>query len=385
MSKITIAKYKDGYITIKEYNKSIHRNGEIFCPFCDPTLEVTGVISGFFKALPNRGGHNCGKNTHNYLNADWKGRHLIELISNEGEIEVKIDINSLENDSFGLSKNTGKLNNKENFCRIQEVEYNRYKDYKDVLRDVIRSVNHMKSFIQKNPIDSLNKINFSYSFGNEILGINDIVKLVFELDTSLHQKKRFVIYKIESIRIKNKKIYINSYETEGKTVTVSFQYPSNKNQTGLKKNDYVIAFGKLSYYKPSNQYYLNINSDLNIVKMKKKDIAYLFDEKEMVKKVIPKPEKESVVQERTEHKRVNQENSIPNVYSTNGIEQDAHIVKNSTTIRSDELIINYDSKVVNENIIGHDKLQDSTLSEKSNKDAKGKKKGLFSRLFKWLK
>ena len=38
-----------------------------------------------------------------------------------------------------------------------------------------------------------------------------------------------------------------------------------------------------------------------------------------------------------------------------------------------------------ENIIGHDKLQDSTLSEKSNKDAKGKKKGLFSRLFKWLK
>lgn len=79
MSKTTIAKYGNGYKTIQEYNRSTHKNGDIFCPFCAPPLDVTGVVTGFFKALPNRGGHNCDKDRHKYLDPDWKGHHLVEL------------------------------------------------------------------------------------------------------------------------------------------------------------------------------------------------------------------------------------------------------------------------------------------------------------------
>lgn len=49
MDKLTIAKYKNGYIKISDYNRSIHKQGEIFCPFCEPSLEVTGVQNEFLE------------------------------------------------------------------------------------------------------------------------------------------------------------------------------------------------------------------------------------------------------------------------------------------------------------------------------------------------
>lgn len=289
MNSLTIARYKDGYIKISEYNKSIHKNGEIFCPFCDPPLEVTGVKNKFFRALPSRGGHNCGKQAAQYFNAKWEGRRLIETLSGKnGEIEVTIDINHLGKMSKGLRKTKKPIRPTANSSQGEIEIYNRYTTYKNVIRDVVRTVAQMKNFIEKNSIDKLNKIKFKYKMGSEELNINEVVKLIDEIDPSLHKKDRFVIYKVDRVRIRGGNIYINSYQTEGVNLATSFSYPSKTNRTGIKKNDYVIAFGTLSYYKPKDQYYLNTLSDLNVVKVKDEELKELFSSKEMTKKTIEK-------------------------------------------------------------------------------------------------
>lgn len=109
MDKLTIAKYKNGYIKISDYNRSIHKQGEIFCPFCQPPLEVTGVQNEFFRALPGRGGHSCKRTTVEYFNTEWEGQKLIETLSgNEGEIKIIIDLNTLrrQGESFSNKKNS---------------------------------------------------------------------------------------------------------------------------------------------------------------------------------------------------------------------------------------------------------------------------------------
>ncbi|AGF57401.1 hypothetical protein B0P06_004303 [Clostridium saccharoperbutylacetonicum] len=289
MSKLTIARYKEGYIGISDYNKDIHKNGEIFCPFCNPPLEVTGVENDFFRALPGREGHNCGRRVVKYFDADWAGRKLIETLGGEnGEVKVIIDINSLEKIGKDLHK-MKKPQKPDEDCSKDEIEiYNRYTTYKKVLRDVVRTVIQMKNFIEKNSIDNLNKIKFVYKMGTEELRINEVVKLIDEIDPSLHNKVKFIIYKVESVKIRDGKIYINSYETEWINLAVSFAYPSKTNKTGIKKDDIVIAFGTVSYYRPKNKYYLNILNDLNIVKTDDEALKKLFESKEITKKDINK-------------------------------------------------------------------------------------------------
>ncbi|MCB8818778.1 hypothetical protein [Desulfosporosinus shakirovi] len=48
MNSLTVAKFKDGYIRIEDYNKSIHS------PFCNPPLEITGVKNKIFRAPISR-------------------------------------------------------------------------------------------------------------------------------------------------------------------------------------------------------------------------------------------------------------------------------------------------------------------------------------------
>lgn len=282
MEMLKVARYKCGYIKIADYNHSIHK-GQVFCPFCDPQLELTGVENNFFRALPNKGGHNCAKKAAIYFNANWEGRKLIEYISDgNGKIEVIIDITKLSKvaDEFTIGKRPTPT-------ETDNKTYKRYITYKKIIRDVVRTVIQMKNFIEKNSIDNLNKIKFKYKLGKEELNINEVVKLVDELTPSVNYKDRFVIYKVESVRISKEKIYINSYKTNGISLTVSFKYPSNNNCTGINKNDFVIAFGTLIQdIKNISQYYLNILSDLNIVPINNEELEHLFANKQMVKRQI---------------------------------------------------------------------------------------------------
>lgn len=357
MNKLTIARYKNGYIRISEYNKSVHKNGEIFCPFCEPQLEVTGVKNDFFRALPDRGGHNCRRRAAEYFNAEWEGRQLIETLSGEeGEVEVIIDINRLGRIGKDLSK-IKKPEKPTEDCPQDEFEnYNRYTMYKNVLRDVVHTVMQMKNFIEKNSIDNLNKIKFKYKMGTEELSINEVVKLVDEINPSFHKKNRFVIYKVDSVKISNGNIYINSYQTEGVNLATSFTYPSKTNLTGLKKNDFVIAFGTLNYYKPQNQYYLNILSDLNIVKVNDEELTELFASKEMTKKSIEKHSTEKKSFEDVKEDDVQIKNQVK-IYSA----------IDSKHIDSVEHVKNGNNRL--ESILRHD-IEQTILEKNSNMDKK---------------
>jgi hypothetical protein len=283
LEKLSIARFNSRYITISEFNRSIHKKGEIFCPFCNPPLEVTGVENKFFRALPNRGGHNCGRLAPEYFNAEWEGRRLIEIISgNVGEIELLIDINSLNKMGKNMKITDELLQSSNNNTNTNtQKEFNKYNTYRKVFRDVIRTISQMKKLIEHNSIDQLGMIKFKYKVGNENLGINEVVILIDELNSSLIGKERFVIYVVDSVRIHNGHIYINSYETEGKSITTSFSYPSVQNKTGIKKDDMIIGFGKINYHEPSKKYYLNMLSDLNIAKIDDEILKERFRNKEM--------------------------------------------------------------------------------------------------------
>ncbi|TKH43892.1 hypothetical protein C1I60_11015 [Paenibacillus terrae] len=296
MKSLTIARYKNGYIKISDYNRSIHKNGEIFCPFCVPPLELTGVQNKFFRALPDRGGHNCGRTTAEYFNAEWEGRKLIETLSGiDGEIKIVIDLNSLvrQGESFNSNKRIHKP--KENASAEEIEKYNRYTAYKKVFRDIVRTVSQMKRLLEKNTIDELGKIGFEYKTGREKLGINEVVILADELNKSLHYKERFVIYIVQSVKVSKGKIYINSYEIEGKSITTSFEYSAEKNQTKIEKDDMIIAFGKIKYYEPTDQYYLNTLSDLNVDIIKNEDLVLKFSDKEIKEKKINTNNKKKVL------------------------------------------------------------------------------------------
>lgn len=329
MNSLTIARFKNGYIKIEDYNKSIHRQGEVFCPFCDPPLEVTGVENKYFRALPMRGGHNCGRRAAIYLDADWEGRRLVETVGLVGgEIEVTIDINQLGNMGRKIQKTTKPAKLHDNSSGEEEERYNRYLGYVRVVRDIVRTVTQMKNFITKNTIDELNKIKFKYKMGDEELSINEVVKLVDELEPNLHRRQRFVIYKVESVKIQAGTIYINSYETNGINLATSFKYPSKENKTNIHQNDYVIAFGTVNYYEPKNKYYLNTLSDLNIVKMKADELKELFEDKVMTQKIITR--------------KTNEPNRQLNLDKRNTVESQA-ILREPTvsgeTIKKEEIIV----------------------------------------------
>lgn len=148
--KITIAKYEDGFILASEYRKTEYK--EIFCPYCKPPIEVTCVLNTFFRAKAHQI-HNCGKAAPIYLDPDWKGNRITEIIrSNTGKLQVVIDINSLES---SMSERRKIETLKDDIEDKGSKSYYTYSEYKDVFRDVLRSVAQMKRMLVKNSFEKL--------------------------------------------------------------------------------------------------------------------------------------------------------------------------------------------------------------------------------------
>jgi|GEM_PF-2156079 len=289
--KITIAKFENGYITAKEYNETIH-GGKTYCPFCDPPRKVTCVLNDFYRVFPGQR-HNCGKQPAIYLNADWNGRKITETLKNsDGEIEITIDINKM--DSIIKTGIESESMNPATDGDIEKLKYMRYKEYKEVFRDVVRSVLQMKRLLENNPYEKLEHINFKFKAGNENLSINEVVKLVDELSFLDSGKYRFVIFKVENVAPWKGKVYINSYITNGIRVSATI-CPSNKNTNINKfvksldqyKDKIVIAYGHVTYSQKKRQYYLNLLSDLNIREIIDKSIVILFANKMLEQFKIP--------------------------------------------------------------------------------------------------
>ncbi|TDX48829.1 hypothetical protein [Orenia marismortui] len=282
MGKLLIAKYKDDTITIYDYQESIHY-GELYCPFCSRDLRVTYNKQGYFMAWRGEGGHDCGKELVHYFNADWKGREITEVLRDEKDnIEVIVDINSLIFSANIFSNNYKKQQNNKN----TETNYNkfpRYRTKEKVFRDVIRSVSQMKKMIKKNKLSALKNVKFRFKTSkNKKLSFEDIVLTIDELDKSVLGKYRFIIFKVENIRWSNNKVYINSYSIKGVNFTASLYYNTYKKNLFKKfKDNNVIAYGKLSYSKDYNKFFLNLSHDFQIQKLNDNDIEKFFEETEI--------------------------------------------------------------------------------------------------------
>ncbi|MCB2360165.1 hypothetical protein [Clostridium estertheticum] len=279
--KIEIAIWKDKIITAQEYSKDVHK--KVYCPFCNPPVQMNCVLNSFFRAMPGIGRHNCGKVQPIYLDADWEGRRLVEKIRDSiGNLNIIIDINKMKYISNNYKKNDGEYSEKLNTNSKKGVYY-RYDEYKDVFRDVIRTVVHMKQLIEKNTYEQLNTLIFKFKIENEELKINDILKLSYELDLSISGKARFAILKVDNVgknKLKNE-IYVNGYGVNGVFVTVSLKYQGSIEQIKVKKDDYVLAFGKIVYSEKFNKYFLNVASDANIKKLKENDVMEYFEGREL--------------------------------------------------------------------------------------------------------
>lgn len=293
--KLLIAKYKDGFVQYSEYHKSIHE-GKLYCPFCDPPIRVTYNIKGFFMAWKNEGGHNCGKAREQakYLDADWKGRKITEILRNQGgELEITIDINTLV---YSKRKNIdGTENNIDaSFNEKNQDVFPIYKDRKEVFRDVVRSVYQMKRILENNEQEFLKKLKFKFRTSEGRVSLNDIVFKIHELNHNIVGKTRFVMFKVNNSVLNNGILYINSYSARGVNLTAKLNYPYNKNPFKRLHGEYVIAYGKITYSEKSGKYFVTLTNDFQIRKLKEDVGAEFFDEIEFEKydyKAFVKPER----------------------------------------------------------------------------------------------
>ena len=255
---LLIAEYNGKLINISEYQKSLHW-GKLHCPFCNPKIKVNYKVNGYFVAWPGTNGHNCGRGQAKYFDADWKGRKITEICHNESEsIDVLVDIQLLFNErDIGKDNNSTKNNNKN---EPRKSAFPTYEERKEVFRDVIRSVFQMKIMLEKNNITQLNKINFRFKMENETLNIDQAVIKYNDLKVSLKNKYRFVIFKVDSVVLKDEVIYVNSLEANNIIITARLPYDSKVNNLKFLENKYVIAFGKISYQEHSKKFFLNLKT-----------------------------------------------------------------------------------------------------------------------------
>lgn len=313
--KLLLAKYKDGLIQYSEYQESEHQ-GKLYCPFCDPPIRVTHNIKGFFMAWRTDGGHNCGKAREQakYIDADWKGRKIIEISRDQsGALEITIDINALV---YAKSKSTtGTENNIDGSHDKKDQDiFPIYKDREEVFRDVVRSVYQMKRILENNDQQFLNNLKFKFRTNDGVLSLNDIVFKLFELNSSIVGKSRFVIFKVESTILSNGVLYINSLSAKGINLAAKLNYPYDKNPFKNFKDEYVIAFGRVTYSKNFNRYFINLTNDFQIRKLKEEVGAEFFNEIEFQKydyKVFVKPkESAECIKSKVNEVIVNEELSV---------------------------------------------------------------------------
>ena len=267
MGKINllVAKYNDSVIYYSEYKKSVH-HGKIYCPFCNPPLLITDSGKGYFMAWKGKGGHNCGAGGIDYINADWKGRELIEYISNEEKAIVKVDLNCFH--KYKMTR-TSQLSDKDIHTgfKKENPQYYTYKDKKKIFRDVIRNILQMANIIKRNSYEKLkDKLLFKFQFdGNELLSFDDSVINSNKLNKDKHhQKHRFVIFKVESIKSTKQNWYINAYTANGIDFSVKVENDLEKDLNHIKNDTYAIAFGKIIYSKENNKFFL-VTEDSSLV------------------------------------------------------------------------------------------------------------------------
>lgn len=275
--QLTTAKYKNKIIKASDYNPKIHK-GQIYCPYCDPPIKVECVTNSYFRKA-KRTNHNCGIASAIYINADWKGRKIVESVVEEDGLTVTIDIAgmkqyySLENEEERKGDYKDKETDKNN------QTYNRYKEYRSVFRDVVRSVLQMKSLLEKNPYEKLKGIKFKFKIGNEELNIGEVVKFGYELDACLHGKYRFILFKVHSTNLSKNCVYINAYTIDDKKVSVRLNVMLKENIYTDFKNKIIIAYGKVIYSKNYKQFYVSVDNGSNIRTVNSSKIMSIIESK----------------------------------------------------------------------------------------------------------
>jgi len=301
MDKINllIAMYKNEMIHYSEYNRSIH-HGKIVCPWCEPRLRVTDSGKGYFMAWKNEGRHNCGIGQIRYVDANWKGRKIVEIITENSQGEVIIDMNLLFRDELDKSHNRTNPYDAD-FDVSSEKAYYTYEEKKEIFRDIVRSVVQMKNFIEQNPYEKIKNLKFSFRMDeNEKLNINEVVLASSELNYQRHcNKKRFVICKVESI----KKVYINAYSANDVALTIQLHDCKEEPKFKVKRGEYIIAFGKIIYSPKQQKYFLNITNDIQVKKIKEKAVEKWFEDVTFAKHNFRKREIE-IKEEQTEAKEI---------------------------------------------------------------------------------
>ncbi|MEJ8553529.1 hypothetical protein [Tepidibacter sp. Z1-5] len=283
---LIIAKYKDSIIGVNDYIESVHGEEYLICPFCEDLgkiLRVNYNKRGYFVAWKGMDGHICGRGCLTYLNSDWEGAQLVEVVSNEnGEKEVVIDIFT------GFNKGVKKITKPSADC-TDEVVKRKYKQYarkKKVFRDVIRTVKQMRQILEKNEITTLKNLNFKYRVGSdEKLSIDELLKMPNSIENKNIGKYRFVLFKAKSaskLKKGNKRRYLNAYTANGIDLAVTYDVVENENPFSGLNGEFALAYGRISKDKNNtNKYYLNLSSDFHIEKVDKEFGQLFFEDVEL--------------------------------------------------------------------------------------------------------
>ncbi|MCD2348246.1 hypothetical protein [Clostridium guangxiense] len=380
--KLLVAKYKDDFIQYSEYQEKIHK-GKLYCPFCNPPIRVTYTVKGFFRAWPNEGRHNCGvvREQVKYLQKDWKGRKITEIARNQDdELEVTVDINTLiypqiKNSTYERDSINNYYDNKG--CDIFLTD----KDREEVFRDVVKSVYQMKRILEKNDQEVLKKIKFRFKTNNEIISLNDAVIKIHELKNNVIGKSRFIIFKVANIVPQNKVIYVNSYSLNGINLTAKLDYPYNKNPFRLLKDEYAIAYGRITYSEKYNKYFLTLTNDFQIKKLKKDVGDEFFDgvdfEKYYYKKIVKTKEIKRFTKSNTIECTENQEEVVLNKrFINNNIKSESQVYceeKNTLNSNIEEIQANKNKMKKEENITISNKNKNLVIE-----NSKGKLGNVFS-------
>lgn len=276
---LIIAKYRKTLIGVGDYQETVHKSN-ITCPFCEDNgklLRVKFDSRGYFAAWPNEGGHICGRGKVDYLDSDWEGRELVEIICNEENgTEVTIDIYS----GFRKGPKSIKSPNIDKTDISPKSEYNKYKKTKKIFRDVIRTVKQMKAIIESNEISSLRNLNFKYKVGNgELISIDELLIMPQLIKKEHIGKNRFVLLKAanpSNWSTGKKTRFLNAYSANGIGLSVAYNVVENENPFHDMKDEFILAFGKIQQSKDDeNKYILWINNDYHLERVEQ-DFGELF-------------------------------------------------------------------------------------------------------------
>lgn len=267
---LLIAKYNNEIISVNDYQESVHTY--LICPFCEDRgkeLRVTYNKRGFFMAWRDKGLHICGRSALNFLEKDWIGTELVDVITNnDGDKEIIIDIF----DGFNrVVKKVTRPSSEENDEKLIR-EYKQYSKKKKIFRDVIRTVKQLKLIIEKNEFPTLKKLNFKYRVGyDEILTIDELLILSSNIENRMIGKSRFILFKAHKaspLKKGNTRRYLNAYNAKGIDLSIAYDVVKNENPFSKLNGEFVLVYGRITKDKRSDhKFYVNLANDFHIEKV----------------------------------------------------------------------------------------------------------------------